>query len=101
MELVATNEKTKKQKIKKWFTDNKENILVGTGITAVTGAYVWLVIAVSKEQEKAIREYNEWAEETNQWLTEEHNSGNDVYQLADGRYLVVPSKDNPAQLVRR
>lgn len=98
---VVKNEPTKKQKLKKWFTDNKENLIVGTAVTGITGAYIWLVVAISKEQERAIREYNQWAEETNEWLTEEHNAGNDVYHLSDGRYLVLPAKDNPAQLVRK
>lgn len=83
-------EPTRWQKIKKWVHDNPETVIYTAVGSAVTVAYAYLVVLASKEQEQAIKEYNERAGEFNTWLNETQNSGKAVYQLHDNRYLVLP-----------
>ena len=96
---------TKMQKFKKWATDNQENILVGSVMIAVVGAYAAVIVIAIKEQQELDQE---WADVVNaeaeyrrdimNWILEEKNSGNNVYALDDNTYVVIP-QDAPQTFV--
>lgn len=95
----------KMQKFKKWATDNQENLIVGSVMTAVVGAYAAVIVLAIKEQQKLDQE---WAEavtaeaehrdEVMNWILKEKNSGNNVYALDENTYVVVP-QDAPQTFV--
>jgi hypothetical protein len=96
---------TKMQKFKKWATDNQENILVGSVMTAVVGAYAAVIVIAIKEQQKLDQEWAdavtadaEHREAVMNWIIDEKNSGNNVYALDDNTYVVIP-QDAPQQFV--
>jgi hypothetical protein len=91
-------EQTKMQKFKSWCSDHSEEITLVTVFGGLIAGVVALVIVDTKDQNRRIEEYNAWAKDTNNWLNEQQNSGNAVYQLADSRYLVVP-QDAKRELV--
>lgn len=93
-------ELTKMQKFKSWCKDHSEELT----LTGVFGAFVALIVTAtvfeSKDQNRRIEAYNKWAKDQNNWLNEQQNAGNNVYQTLDGRYLVVP-QDAPQETVIR
>lgn len=92
--------KTRKQKLKKWLKRNSEPLIVLGTFAGLTGVGIWLAILDSKDETKRIEAYNRHATEMNAWLNDQRNSGNGVYALDDGRYLVVPL-DAPQETVIR
>lgn len=74
-----------------------EVLAVGGVIVAVVSGFVALVWADMKTQKKLEDESKERQKkleqklaEKQQWFNDENASGNIVYELRDGRYLVVP-----------
>jgi hypothetical protein len=89
-------DQTKMQKFKSWCKENADMIGVLSFLGASAAGLTALVVSDVKAQNRRIKEYNTWARETNAWLNDEQNAGNSVYQLTDGRYLVVP-QDAPQE----
>lgn len=98
---------TKMQKFKKWATDNQENILVGSFMTAVVGAYATVIVLTIKEQQRLNQDWEEAViaeaehrDEVMNWVLKEKNSGNNVYALDENTYVVVP-QDAPQTFVMK
>jgi type II secretory pathway component PulM len=87
-----------KQKFKEWASRNRDEILASTVFITVGGAFVALMVASVKEQNRAIESWNAHVKEMNNWLNTEEENGNDVYELLDSSYLTVP-KNSPVKRV--
>jgi hypothetical protein len=81
--------------------------LVAVGVTVV-GSFVGLFIFAAKQEQKELAEEQARLEamearqrEFEDWITEEENNGNNVYELADGRYLTVPREAAQAKYNKR
>lgn len=86
--------KTKLQSLKRKIAENPDVTVAVVTTTAFVAAYTGIVIYAIKA-DKALEEYQN---EVAQWAVDETNSGNNVYQLAAGSFLVVP-KDAEQTLV--
>lgn len=80
---------TKKQKIRNWVHRNRFNIAIATVYGGAAIATVYLTIVLSKQMEEEAEAAKEWLRNTIEWINEQQNAGNDVYQLADARFLVI------------
>ena len=80
----------KKEAIKKWARDHREDLITGAFVTSILGTFVTFVVYANKAENRAIDEYNAHQVEVNDWLNEERANGNRVYALADGTALTVP-----------
>jgi hypothetical protein len=94
-------EMTKKEKFKKFISDNRETIAkVTVYTTLVVGSIAIIAKAISNDQESQrkfaedIEEYNSWVDGENEWLNEK-NEDNYVYALHDLTYLLVPKDAKP------
>jgi len=79
------------QKFKKWAHDHQDDIIGASVVITAVGGFVAFVVAATKHENRQIATRNQYVREMNTWLNDEQNSGNVVYPLIDGRYLVVPN----------
>lgn len=89
---------SRRERVKKWVREHKDELVATTFFSTIAGVYIVLVAKSYKDAAKEVEEYNQWVDGMNTWLNDERKSGNGVYRLDDGRYLVVPF-DAPQETV--
>lgn len=82
-------ELTRKQKLKRWVDDHRYELALTSFYGVVGTAFVGLIAVANRNDRKRVEAWNAYAHEMNAWLNDEHNAGNVVYRLDDGRYLTV------------
>lgn len=109
MEYKPPTPETEQSKLKKsweWIKKHSVELTTATLSLAYVGAYTYLVIENNKQQkeaaelaEKRIKEYNAFAERTNDWLVQMQNDGKDVYLIDEhNNVCLVLDKDTPRDL---
>jgi hypothetical protein len=86
------DELSKMQKFKKWCKDHTEEIAYTSVFGGALTGVIALIVVDYKDQKRRIESYNAWVHDTNNWLNEQQNDGKSVFQITDGRYLVIPSE---------
>jgi len=68
-----------------WMSDHSEGLVMGTIVVGFAG----LCVAAGVAEVKAANEAQQKANEINDWIRDEFNTGHNVYQLDSGAYLSV------------
>lgn len=89
----VTDLPTKKHRFSTWVKDHADTIVPAACVTGIVVAYVGVVVAAVKYDNKIAAEnadaYAKYAADITEWSNELINSGKSAYQLLDGRFLVL------------